>query len=117
MTHTIDHDCPAQSQHFNGHDVQYKESDDPAEQSSSEVDLLTFVTALLLAKRSFENRVVPVLEKLAENTTLQQIARTTYHITQHIDNSAGLKRVQYLHQHLTQSVADQLRATVNDYRH
>ena len=54
MTHTIDHDCPAQSQHSNGHDVQYKESDDPAEQSSSEVDLLTFVTVLLLAKRSFE---------------------------------------------------------------
>ena len=121
MTFTANHDCSAQSQHFNGPDAEYKQpirvTKQPVRCSKSEMDLLTVATEFQRAIRAVEeSSAVLVLKRMFENTALPQIARVAYHVTQQIDNSelaSELNRVQ----HFSQSVADELRCITNDYRH
>ena len=66
--------------------------------------------------RPFESSTVTVLERLVGNTTLSQIDRVVYATIQHLNNSelaAGMKQVQ----DVMQSIGNEFRGVINEYRH
>ena len=124
MTLTADFNCDEQSQ-FNGPAVPYRQptqnKKQPARCSKSEMDLLMFVTEVQRAIRAVEeSSAVSALKRVLESEELSQINRAVHNTILHLNNSelaTGLKKAHYMHQYFTQSIADQLRVTANDYRH
>ena len=64
MTFTTDHDCSAQSQHFNGPDVKYKEPDKPAKTQFK-------ITVKPTAARSSRPEVQRALRQYYDNPVLR----------------------------------------------